>query len=356
MTDLLSCSAPGRVCLFGEHQDYLGLTVVPCALNLRCRVSGTRRRDGKFQILDRLHGQRWAFDLDNLKYTGEDSDYLKAVVAAMLKRGLDISGVSAEITNEVPLKSGLSSSAALEVSWAKFLDLSFDLGLRELDLAMISYAAEHDELGIPCGVMDQIASSFGGIVEVQCQEPPLVSRLPAQVEGLVIGDTLVSKRTLDVHSVRTKEIASAISNLESQLGGRVDLTSISWEEIQPYLPRLSAVQRKRIAATVKDRDITQQALELLRKRNPSMEELGELMTQHHMYLRDYYEVSHPRLDALLEAAQRAGALGGKLTGAGFGGCVVVLAPGRERQVADAIRKAGGRPYTVKQDQGARREN
>jgi len=355
MTRTVRCSAPGRVCLFGEHQDYLGLTVVPCALNLRCTVSGVPRSDGEFKIRDVIHGCEWSFRSDQLSYSGEDSDYLKAVVAVMAEQGMKIGGATVEISNQVPLKSGLSSSAALLVSWAKFLDLAFGLRLEPLDLAMLCYRAEHDELGVPCGVMDQISSSFGGVVEIQCRDPPKVSRLAARLEGLVVGDTLVSKRTVDVHSIRTREMASAVRRLESLLGHSVDLEALTWDEVRPHLSDLPETERKRITATIRNRDITRRAVSLLKERNPSLQALGKLMSDHHTYLRDYYEVSHPKIERLLEAARRAGALGGKLTGAGLGGCIVVLAPGRQEAVAEAIRRAGGKPYIVRPDQGATEE-
>jgi galactokinase len=275
----------------------------------------------------------------------------------MLADGMDsISGADVEIRSEVPISSGLSSSAAMLVSWAKFLNDGFALEYGTLPLAMVCYRAEHDELGIPCGVMDQVSSSFGGIVHIDCRDPPVVRRLNADIGDLVIGDTLIHKRTVDVHGARTREMALAIEHLSSRLGKQVDLAKVGWPDVANCLPGMDGVSSMRLRAALNNRDITRNAVEILESGRPDLPELGRLLLRHHAYLRDDYQVSHPMLDKLIEAGLSAGALGGKLTGAGLGGCVVLLAPGCQDEVAGAIRDAGGRPYRVSVDEGARRES
>jgi galactokinase len=352
----LVVSAPGRACLFGEHQDYLGLPVVPCALDMRMVVEGETRTDGVFRIADVKHGVSGKFSLDDLDYRNEDFDFLRAVVRVMLGDGMDsIAGADVEMRSEVPISSGLSSSAAMLVAWAKFLNDGFDLGYEPLSLAMVCYRAEHDELGIPCGVMDQISSSFGGITHIDCSDPPVVRRLNADIGDLVIGDTLIHKRTMDVHGTRTREMTRAIEQLSNQLGERVDLAEVSWSDVEKCLPEMDGVSTMRLRAALNNRDITRSAVEIFESGSPDLPELGRLLLRHHAYLRDDYQVSHPMLDKLIAAGLSAGALGGKLTGAGLGGCVVLLAPYCQDEVAEAIRGAGGRPYMASVDEGARRE-
>jgi len=356
MTRKISVSAPGRVCLFGEHQDYLGLSVVSAAISLRNRFTGQVRKDGVFHIEDEFNGKAGSFSTQDLTYVGDDFDYLRAVVKLISEeKPGEVTGATARIRNEVPLKSGLSSSAAFLVAWAKFLDESFNLGYGPLELGLLCYRAEREELGIPCGMMDQLSSSLGGILRIGCTDPPVVEGLPARIEGLVVGDTLVHKRTIDVHTVRTREMSRALKELRRLLGDEADLEKLKWSRLEEVIPSLDKTSAMRLKATVKNREIALRAVEALKRRSPDPEEIGALLSLHHAYLRDDYQVSHPAIERLLEAGFSAGALGGKLTGAGLGGCVLLLAPGREREVARAIRRAGGIPYIVSVDEGARRE-
>ena len=352
----ITVSAPGRACLFGEHQDYLGLSVVPCALDMRMVITGRTGTDGTFQGTDAKHGGSVRFNLDDLGYASDDFDYLRAVVKVMRDDGHDsISGARFEMRSDVPIRSGLSSSAAMLVAWAKFLNEGFDLGYDPVSLAMACYRAEHDELGIPCGIMDQLSSSLGGIIQIDCRDPPYVERLGAEIGELVIGDTMVHKRTMDVHGVRTREVAEAIDELSGLMGSPVDLAEVEWQEVEERIPSMGEISAMRLRAAIRNRDITRRAIGLLKTPRPDPSELGRLLLQHQAYLRDDYQVSHPRIEKLIRAGLSAGALGGKLTGAGMGGCVVLLAPGRQAEVAGAIDRAGGRPYLVSVDEGARRE-
>ncbi len=351
----LSASAPGRVCLFGEHQDYLGLPVIPCAVSMRCTVTGSTVQNGEFRILDVTTGKRCLFEKGDLELRGDDFDYLRAVVSVMIGQGRRPEGADVEIRNHVPIESGLSSSAAFLVSWAGFLNWGFDLGYDPIELAMACYRAEREVMGIPCGMMDQISSSLGGLVAIECREPPGIERLPAVLPRLIIGDTGVHKRTIDVHKVRTAEMERALAELEESAGHPIDLATIRWAEIEDHLESLDDIGRRRVRATIKNRDITRRARRMLGRENPELGEIGELLNLHQGYLRDDYEVSHPMIETLLNAGLEAGAIGGKLTGAGLGGCVILLAPGREAEVADAIEGQGGKPYVVSVDDGLRRE-
>lgn len=352
----ISVSAPGRVCLFGEHQDYLGLPVIPCAINLRNRITGHTTTDGVFSVSDLRTGSSGSFKMSNLHYVDDDFDYMRAVVKVMIDDGhSEITGACVEMKSNVPVRSGLSSSAALLVAWAKFLDEGFHLGYDPVELGMVCYRAEREELEIPCGMMDQLSSSLGRIAHIDCRDTPEIRRLPADINGLVVGDTFVHKKTLDVHSVRTREMGAALNKFGELRGRQIDIRMVEWDEVEDLIPRLGKVSTMRLRAAIMNRDITSQATDLLSNRHPDHEEVGRLLSEHQKYLRDDYEVSHPRIEKLLSAGTSAGALGGKLTGAGLGGCVVLLAPGCQEDVAEAIRMAGGVPYIVSVDEGARRE-
>lgn len=355
----IKVSAPGRVCLYGEHQDYLQLSVIPAAINLRCFIQGEINFSGKIILEDKGFKVKIEipFKASNKSnpYILEKNDYFKAVLNVFIKKNLlngDKSlGFQGKLFNEVPQKSGLSSSAAILVSFSKLIDEIYQLNLNDIEIGYYAYLAEHDELGIPCGQMDQLASSIGDIFLMKCVEPPVVKMINNKIPGLVVGDTLIPKSTNSVHSIRVKEINDAISFLKSKMDFNIETTL--YEEVESYLRVENEIWLKRIRATLKDRDITNDAYNELLKSNPDIEYLGELLNIHQAYLRDDFEVSIPKIEKMISSGIEAGALGGKLTGAGMGGSIVLLAPGKQKEVVKMLDKAGGKGYIVEIDDGAR---
>ncbi len=349
-------SAPGRICLYGEHQDYLELAVIPAAITMRTIIEGDLNNSGKIRIN--------AVDLNVIDefpskgiipYSSGPLDYFRAVVNVFQKKNLlkGNFGISCTAKSQIPPKSGLSSSAAILVAWAKFLTEALNIKLTDEEIGYYAYLAEHDEMKIPCGMMDQLSCSLGNIFHMVCTTPPKITRLNAKVPGIVIGNTLIPKSTNSVHGVRVREINEALAEMKKYI--KFELKSVEWTEIESHLPKLMEVHQKRLRAVIKNRDITHHAYEELQKKSPDPEYLGKLLDEHEAYLRDDFEVSHPKIEKMLKAGRAAGALGGKLTGAGMGGCIVMIAPGRQKKVAAALKEAGGEPYIVEIDEGVRRD-
>ncbi len=350
-------SAPGRICLYGEHQDYLELAVIPAAITMRTTVEGELNQSGKILInaLD-LNVKDEFSSKGVVPYTSGPLDYFRAVVNVFHKKKLlqGNFGIKCSVKSQIPPKSGLSSSAAILVAWAKFLSEALKIKLNDEEIGYYAYLAEHDEMKIPCGMMDQLSCSLGNIFHMVCITPPKITRLSAKVPGIVIGNTLIPKSTNSVHGVRVREINEAITEMKKYIN--FELKNVKWSEIESLLPKLTQVHQKRLRAVVKNRDITQNAYEELQKKNPDLDLLGKLLDDHEAYLRDDFEVSHPKIEKMLEAGRAAGALGGKLTGAGMGGCIVMIAPGKQKEVAAALKEAGGEPYIVEIDEGAKRDS
>ena len=246
---MLQVSAPGRVCLFGEHQDYLQLAVIPAAINKRCFIQGHETSSGSIRLEDKI------YDITiNIPFNGkfkdsgyvlEKNDYLKAVLNVYIKRGLipknkPSLGFEGILRNDVPQKSGLSSSAALLVAFTSLINSLYQLGLDEIEIGTIAYKAEHDELGIPCGQMDQLAASVGKIFHMDCVEPPLIKKIDTTISGLVVGDTLIPKSTNNVHSVRVKEITDAITFLGNKMD--FNLHTTTFEEVEEYMKLKNCIQ------------------------------------------------------------------------------------------------------------------
>jgi galactokinase len=332
----LVASAPGRVNLIGEHTDYNGGFVLPCAIDRRIAVA---LGAGRFET------RLYSADFDETRQMGEKdsswADYPRGVVWAMGEAGHEFGGFRASFAGNVPLGSGLSSSAAIEAATALALDAFFELGVGRTDLALICQRAENDYVGVGTGIMDQYASLLceaGAALLVDCrsldaQSVPLDLR--AAGLALVVCDTRVERGLADTgYNDRRATCERAakmlgVEELRDATEGNLDL--------------LSGAELMRARHVVSENARVLEAVEALRNRD--FEVFGRLMYASHASLRDDYEVSTPELDTFVETAQQHGAKGARLTGAGFGGCAIALVP--EVETA-ALTKACERAYASSQ--------
>lgn len=368
----LLASAPGRADFLNTHQDYKGLPVVPVAVRLRTHVSGRVRGDSEFKVASlnlKDSGERFTDSFhagSPLLGGGWFGDYFRAVVNVLAKEGYfgGARGAEVWVESEVPIGSGLSSSAALEVAFLTLLNGLYGLELSTRDVAELAYLAEHDEMGIPCGRLDQYGSAFGGVILLECRPPFRVERLPPGELLFAILDSGVRHSTALIHPERQREIEEGLKTLmgmnipaevKAKLGYRYfepRWEEISLDELEPYFERISDVAVRRILFTLKMQRSTEVAVKIIRGESPSgvdsevlertrglskMEALGEVMNYQHELLRDLYEVSHPKLEAIRDAVVGAGAYGAKLSGAGMGGSLIALV---SEDVAEQVLKAG----------------
>jgi galactokinase len=315
----LVASAPGRVNLIGEHTDYNGGFVLPCAIDRRVAVAlGTGGR-GWFDT------SLYSADFDETRQIDKDSswaDYPRGVAWAMGEAGHEIGTFRAAFAGNVPLGSGLSSSAAIEAATALALDAFFGLGAGRTDLAVICQRAENGYVGVNSGIMDQYASLLceaGAALLVDCRS--LEARnvpldLTAAGLVLVVCDTRVERGLADTgYNDRRATCERAASTL-----GVEDLRDAT----EGDLSLLSGEELKRARHVLSENARVLEAVEALENRD--FDGFGRLMYASHASLRDDFEVSTPELDTFVEAAEEHGAAGARLTGAGFGGCAIALVP------------------------------
>ncbi len=343
--------APGRVNLIGEHTDYNGGYVFPCALSfgayLLLRKSG--RPTVRFASLNLpFEAEIPLSDLD--KPVGREwVNYPVGVFAQFLKRGVRFDqGADILIYGDVPNGAGLSSSAALEMVTAVAVNETWEVGLDRLDLIRMSQKAEHEFAGVMCGIMDQFVSGMGKeghAVFLNCDtlEYDLV---PVKLDGvrIVISNTN-SPHKLDsgMYNLRVSECQAAVKAISRYKPIRA-LVEVSGEEFRRLEDKIEdEAARKRARHVISEIARTEQAVRELKAGN--LERFGELMNGSHDSLRDDYEVTGPELDTMVEEARRIdGVIGSRMTGGGFGGCTVSLV---KEEAVDLFIDQVGRNYHQK---------
>jgi galactokinase len=348
-------STPGRVCLFGEHQDYLHLPVVPCAISLRVTIEGVHRQDDHVKILlPDIHAEE-AFSLQSAIPYVVERDYFRSAVNVMKRKGFTFSrGMDCVVNGKIPINAGTSSSSALVIGWVNFLARMSDQ-MKELDpfdIARLAHAAEVLEFGEPGGMMDHFSTAFGGVIAIDFEPAIAVEELPAELATFVLGDSGEPKDT--------KGILARVKNRVLDVAGRLtrrhngfSLQTTNPEIIRALGGELAPEEKVLLLGTIRNRDITREARTLLHSVPLDHRRMGTLLSEHQGVLRDVLGISTPKIDRMIAAAERAGAYGGKINGSGGGGCMFVYAPEEPERVAHAIEQEGGRAYIVSSDQGTR---
>ena len=335
-------AAPGRVNVIGEHTDYNDGFVLPMALPQGVRAAAARTADDRVRVVSlQESGEPVGFPVDVRPgdVTGWAA-YVAGVVWSLRSAGHAVGGVDLAVDGDVPAGAGLSSSAALECSVACALNELFDLDIAPADLARLAQRAENDFVGMPCGVMDQMAS-------VACEEGHLLfldtrslraERVPFDTAShdrtLLVIDTRAPHRLVDGEYARRRAACEAAAET---VGVRA-LRDVAVDDLPAVLPRLDDEQQRRVRHVVTENARVEDVVHRLR--DGDLDGIGPLLTASHASLRDDYEVTVGELDTAVEAALSAGALGARMTGGGFGGCVIALvAADRAEAVFDAVREA-----------------
>ncbi len=328
--------SPGRVNLIGEHIDYNGGYVLPAALSMVTTVLVRKRTDNIIRLYATDLKYVVQAELDRLEYYKDYKwgNYQLGVAAQLIAEGYSVPGCEMLFEDKVPLGSGLSSSAAIEVATALALNRigGYDTSMKEL--AVISQMAEHNYVGVNCGIMDQFASAMGKAghaILLDCRNLNY-THIPLETKDykLVISNTK-KKRSLSesAYNQRRAECETALEKLKTIFPEASYLCDISSEELTKNIDLLeNPIIRNRAIHVVNENDRVLKSADALK--NGNFEEFGKLMTESHNSLRDLYEVSCFELDTLVEAALlQNGVLGSRMTGAGFGGCTVSLVHNNE---------------------------
>lgn len=355
--DCISVSAPGRICLFGEHQDFLGLAVIACPIDLRITITGRPAAGSEFVIHMPDIGQEDSIPVGRELAYKDKRDYLRSMVNVLARKGLRVERpYECTIRSTIPLQAGVSSSSALCVAWAKFLLATQEGDLDRSPAAIARYAHEAEVLEFrePGGMMDHYTSAMGGLLYIDCQEPIRVTPLPAQLDGFVLGDSLQRKQTLEILARSRANVTRGVQWLKERI--HFDLKTTPREEAESALREMPQELRRGVEANLINRDLCQEGRQMLASGSVDPVRLGAMLTEHHNQLRDGLDVSTDRVERLTNASLEAGALGAKINGSGGGGCMFAYAPGRQQEVKEAIDAAGGKGFIVNLDTGVRVED
>ena len=352
--------APGRVNLIGEHTDYNGGHVFPCALTIGTYVAARKRADRKltfysmnFEKLGIVEGS-----LDDLTPSKEAdwTNYPKGVMWAFAERGMKMDcGLDIVLNGNIPNGSGLSSSASLEVVTGYLLKDLYGFDVTNVDLAKIGQYSENNFNGMNCGIMDQFASAMGkkdnaiflDTADLSYEYAPLV------LDGskIVVTNSNVKHSLVNsAYNERRSECEKALEELQAvvDIKGLGDLTEEQFEAHKSVIR--SEVRLRRAKHAVYENQRTIRAVEALK--NDNLKLFGELMNASHVSLRDDYEVSCDEIDVLVEEAWKVdGVIGSRITGGGFGGCTVSIVRDDavetfKEQVGAAYQERVGRRFHV----------
>ena len=325
--------APGRVNLIGEHTDYNGGHVFPCALTLGTYAVARKREDNKLRLYSMNFDNRGVYetslnDLTPYKEAGW-TNYPKGVMWAFEKRGYKLtSGLDIAIYGDIPNGSGLSSSASLEVLTGLVLKDMFGFNVSMVDIALIGQYSENNFNGCNCGIMDQFASAMGkkdhaiflDTNTLECEYAPVV----LEDAKIVIINSKVKHSLVDsAYNDRRNECETALKELQTVVDIKTlgDLTEVEYEAHKDAIQ--SEIRQKRAKHAVYENQRTIRAVEALKAND--VETFGKLMNASHVSLRDDYEVSCEEIDILVDLAwETEGVIGSRITGGGFGGCTVSI--------------------------------
>jgi len=354
----LKVSAPGRLCLLGEHQDYFGLPIIAAAIDLRITVEGKARHDDIFSIELPDIKKRDEFALNNEINYIEERDYLRSVVNVLRRQKVPISiGWNCRIQSTIPINSGTSSSSAMVIAWIKFL-LEAAKDRRACcceDIAEFGFLSEVAEFKEPGGKMDHYATSLGGVVNVYPGENFSVRQFKKPLKEFVLADSLIKKNTTGTLAHIKNNVVSGLKKVRDKLSDFDLNSSVGKEEIKE-IEKLPLTEKKLLLGTLKTRDITAEGEKLFMSEDFDHHYFGKLLSRQQEVMRDYLDLSTPKLDKMIETALNSGALGAKINGSGLGGCIFAYAPEKAGSVAEALRRLDTNVYIVKVDEGVRIES
>lgn len=343
----LVIQAPGRVNLIGEHTDYNDGFVLPCAIDYQTVVACAARDDRRVRVIAADYDNQideFSLDAPILPHEKQQwSNYVRGVVKHLQQRDNRIGGADLVISGNVPQGAGLSSSASLEVAVGKVFQQLWDLALDGTQLALNGQEAENQFVGCNCGIMDQLISALGeegSALLIDCRSLNTKAvPMPQGVAVVIINSNF--KRTLvgSEYNTRREQCETGARFFQQKA-----LRDVSLDQFNAVAHELDPVVARRVRHVLTENARTEQASEALARGD--LHRMGELMAESHASMRDDFEITVPQIDTLVDIVKEViGDRGGvRMTGGGFGGCIVALVP---ESLVSAVQDAVKTQYEAK---------
>lgn len=321
--------APGRVNLIGEHTDYNDGFVLPCAINYQTVVAAAKRDDNIVRVVSVDYGNETdEFDITQEITFQENkmwANYIRGVVKCLIGRGFEFKGADISVTGNVPQGAGLSSSAALEVVIGQTFKELYNLNISQAEIALNGQQAENEFVGCNCGIMDQMVSAEGNenhamLLDCRSLETTAVA-MPENMSVVIINSNKKRGLVDSEYNTRREQCEEA-----ARIFGVKALRDVSIETFNAKIHELDEMVAKRARHVITENDRTEEAAKVLA--SGDMKRMAVLMAESHASMRDDFEITVKEVDALVDIVKNViGENGGvRMTGGGFGGCIVALVP------------------------------
>ncbi|MHA1459110.1 MAG: mevalonate kinase family protein [Promethearchaeota archaeon] len=363
---MIRIKSPGRICLFGEHQDYLDYPIISMAISKYIYLEAQKISAKKFEINLPDLNQSMEIPLNNkeLEYKSK-RDYLKSGYNQFIRQNIRFNkGFKIRITGDIPINAGVASSSALVICWLYFLNFIAERKIEPFQMALEGYNTEVKEFQEGGGMMDHFTSVFGNLIFLKPEESkPQLKTYDLALNGFVLGNSMEKKTTVD-DLIRTKFSSLKAFEVLKSVFPKFGRFYTKLDEIESYLPSIKEEYKKKIIGNIINRDITNKAKDLIENYIISVKQgnstsvdrefyqkLGTLLNQHQDQLRDNIGVSTSKINKIIEDCLETGAFGGKINGSGFGGTMFALFPNNEQTLKKTIENAGGKAYNIKTSYG-----
>jgi len=322
--------ASGRVNLIGEHTDYSYGYVMPIAINLYTELDA-EIQDDEVELYSKAYNETKKFSIKNFEKEGSWIDYVKGIYRVLIDEGFSLKGFKGIVGGNLPIGSGLSSSASFEMAIMAFLNKALNLGLDRLKMALLAKKAENEFIGVPCGILDQFSIAFGKEGQAIFLDTETLSYeyipFPKDV-GIIVFYTGVKRVLASSEYSQRREIVEKVLKILGKNTSK-DVTLKDLKKIQNKL------FVKRFNYIIRENERVVKAKEALKEND--IELFGKILFEAHRDIAENYEVSCPELDFVVNEAKSLGAYGARLTGAGFGGSTIIIADlERSEEIAQKI--------------------
>tara|TARA_B100000767_G_C19778235_1_gene544090 strand:+ start:1549 stop:2625 length:1077 start_codon:yes stop_codon:yes gene_type:complete len=338
----IKVQAPARICFFGDHQDYLGLPVIAGTINRYIQIKAKPNLKSKYfiQLIDL--NKEITINLDYNFNSILTEDYFRSSMAVLRDEGAEfLQGFTVEISGDVPVNAGVSSSSALVVAWIRFLLQAQEATWNATDkqIGEWAYKAEVQYFDQPGGLMDQYTIAQGGLIYIDTQSGKTTNLTP-KIGTLILAESGIPKKTLSILQNARNYAQNAIEEVQNK-HPEFDLKKAQEQDFENYLPLVSKAFQPYWYAAIHNYLITQKSKQEMMTSDPNFEKIGFFMNAHQKILQECIQNTPNQMIKGMEAARKAGALGAKVIGSGGGGCMVALTNKHSKEnVIKAFKKAG----------------